>query len=119
MSGPDSTPGPLLAWHAALAYALVGVELELGVQAAPDPAAVLAELAERGYHGERLVAAARTPHPVPPSLRQGIGAAQFHAALGQLRALAHADGLREAAPSRRSVLDAAERRLVEDVPPHW
>ena len=41
------------------------------------------------------------------------------AALAQLRSLAHADGLRSAAPSRRTSLDAAERRLVEDLPPHW
>lgn len=116
MSSPHRVGLP---WHSALAYALVGEEWELGLQVAPDPAEVLRAVTERGYRAEDLVAVARTPHPVPQRLRQGMGAAQFQAALAQLRSLAHADGLRASAPSRRTRLDAAERRLVEDVPPHW
>ena len=57
-------------------------------------------------------------HSVPKDLMQGLGAAQFHAALyavrGELRLVVARRS--EVVPSRP--LTPAERRLNEDAPPH-
>jgi hypothetical protein len=92
--------------------------------AGPDPDRLAAELAAADPDGldgvRRRMAAARTegpwPVPLPPDLRRGLGAAQFAAALTELR--------RFLGPPERSViadrpLDTAERRLTTDVPPHY
>lgn len=113
-------------WHAALGYALVGVELDLPEPGAPDPAALVAALADADWPSERIatharveVAADRTwPHPVPASLRAGCGAAQFAAALGAARALLGLATLETRPPSRRRTLTADEQRLLREVPPH-
>lgn len=113
-------------WHRALAHALVGSDLGLPDAPAPDPDALRAALAAAGWDAGRLGAhaAARRargepwPHPVPDALRRGLGAAQFHAALARLRGDLGLDAVEVRPPSRRTALDADERRLLADVPPH-
>jgi hypothetical protein len=94
-------------WHQALVYAVTGeLRPDLGRQHEPDLGAVVDAIGDRP----------RGAHPVPADLRAGIGAAQLTAVLTELRRrLAAADPrpvLAERAP------DAAERRLLADVPPH-
>ncbi|MDO5534925.1 MAG: hypothetical protein Q4F65_09760 [Propionibacteriaceae bacterium] len=110
-------------WHAALAYALVGEELDLGVQETPDIATLVADLDAAGWVpdrvGEHARAQALWPHPIPDAVRAGLGAAQLQAALGRARAALGLEVLTVLPPSRRSRLDADERRLLADVPPHF
>lgn len=113
-------------WHAAIAFALTGEALALGVQPAPDMAALVAQLDAAGWTTERIGAHAHGtlgheawPHPVPDALRAGLGAAQLHAAIGRARAHYGLEVLVVLSPSRRTQLDAHERRLLADVPPHF
>ena len=114
-----------LRWHEALAFALVGERLDFGVQKAPEPASLVAELGGRGWPVDRVhgLAAQRAageqpwPFPVPDALRGGLGAAQFQAALAACRDLLGLTG-EARAPSTRTDLSPAERRLLADVPPH-
>lgn len=113
-------------WHAAIAHALTGEELDLGVQPAPDLAELQAQLDAAGWTGERIRAHAHAtagvepwPHPVPDALRSGLGAAQLHAAIGRARERYGLTVLAVLPPSRRTHLDADERRLLADVPPHF
>ena len=113
-------------WQAAVAYALVGVELPLPETGLADPAAAVEGLAGQGWPAERIAEHAREvvaaeqpwPHPVPPALRLGCGPAQLHAALASARGLLGLTTLEVRAPSRRTNLNADERRLLAEVPPH-
>jgi hypothetical protein len=108
---------------AALGFALTGEALPLGD--ATGAAAVLDALAAAGWPRERIAAhaAARRaaaepwPHAVA-DLPPGVGFAQH---LAGVEALVHALGLDTEAqpPSRRTALNADERRLLIDKPPHW
>ena len=81
-------------WHAAIAAALTGEELDLGVQPFPDPVALEHQLAAAGWSAARLLEHARAtaareepwPHAIPEALRPGLGAAQLHAAIGRVLA---------------------------------
>ncbi|WP_344809637.1 hypothetical protein [Microlunatus ginsengisoli] len=116
-----------LRWHQALGYALLGrVDPALGTQDRPDPAALMADLDRRYESGRQglldAVARARAgaggwPYVVPDDLRAGLGAAQFAAALGELRRVLGAEGGPRLVLSDRR-LDAAEQALLRDVPPH-
>jgi hypothetical protein len=104
------------AWHQALAYAVTGVRFEeLGRQARPDLAVVAAFLRAR-LGGEVELAELRRPHPLPPELAEGLGAAQLAAAVADLRARLVEAPARPVARDR--ALTADERRLLADVPPH-
>jgi hypothetical protein len=113
-------------WHTALGFALTGEERELPATELPDPDVLLAALAAQGWTSERLAAHAREtveaerpwPHAVPPRLRAGCGAAQFHAALNRARAALDLVVLETRAPSTRRHLNADEERLLREVPPH-
>lgn len=114
------------AWHAAVGWALTGEELDLGTQDAPDLEVLVSDLARLGWdaprvreHAHAAASAAGWPHPVPDALRAGLGAAQLHAAVGRARARFGLEVLTVLPPSRRTRLDADERRLVADVPPHF
>lgn len=104
-------------WHQALAYALLGERLsQLGQQPRPDLTVLVAELPR-----EEVLAQATSgepwPHRVPADLMEGIGPAQFAAVLQQLRT--ELVPTTPAKPGRRSARpDAAEQRLLRDVPPH-
>lgn len=106
-------------WHAALAYALTGARLPVTPARAPDPKALLTELATFGWGSEQLAAVAGVAHAVPPDLMTGLGPAQFWAALAQLRREVGASGVVPQAPTRRTDLTAEEERLLADRPPHW
>ncbi|WP_328701939.1 hypothetical protein [Aestuariimicrobium ganziense] len=58
------------------------------------------------------------PHPVPADCRGGLGAAQFHALLAGVRAACGVDGLQATRREGPVVLGPAERRLLDEVPPH-
>lgn len=111
------------AWHTALAWALVGERLELGVRERPDIGVLLAELAERGYDRDRVAAIARDastwPFPVPDADRAGLGPAQLSAAVRAARQALGLEALEVRPRSGRTALDGDERRLLADVPPHY
>ena len=94
-------------WHQALAYAVTGERRpELGRQDQPDLDVVVAALAD-GSLGA---------HAVPADLTEGLGPARFAAVLTALRERLTASGARPVLAERSP--DAAERRLLADVPPH-
>lgn len=109
-SGP-ATPGseqPIDApWHTALVAALTGERRDdLGLQAEPDMDVVLDTVGDRplGHHA------------VPDDLMERLPAARFAAVLVELRRR-RAVGRAPAPGPRR--LDADDRRLLADRPPHW
>jgi hypothetical protein len=109
------------AWHQALAYAVCGRRLEqLGRQHGPDIAALSTALRDLAAEGALILPSPsdQAVHTVPSDLMQGLGAAQFHAALSALRSeLGLGVAMRgTVAPNRP--LTPAERRLIEDAPPH-
>lgn len=113
-------------WHAAIGFALVGVELRVDERGQPDPAALAEALVAGGWTGDRIAAHARTrlqagmpwPHPIPAALQVGCGAAQLRAALGATRAALGIATLVTMSPSVRTRLTADEERLLREVPPH-
>lgn len=113
-------------WHVAVAWALTGEPMDLGVQDSPDADELVAQLAARGWDAARLSAHAREasaagpwPHPIPDAVRSGLGSAQLVAAIGRARDRYGLTVLTVLAPSRRTSLDADERRLLADRPPHY
>ena len=127
MTESDPAGPPALRWHQALAWALTGeADLGLGEQAAPDLGALATALeGEEAGRGEGLreqIAARRStgagwPFPVPEELMAGLGAAQFAAALADLRTRLDLDRTKQPVLKSRP-LNADERRLLGDVPPH-
>lgn len=111
------------AWHAALAWALVGERLDLGVQQQPDVTALVEDLEKLGWGPQRIGEVARDapvwPFPWSDADRAGLGAAQLHAALREARRVLGLEALVVRPPSQRTHLNADERRLLADVPPHW
>ena len=117
-AGSGSDP----AWHQALAYAVTGRRLEqLGRQSRPD-LPWLTDYLSRLISGTAAEASTTGPPPdgrVPADLMTGIGAAQFGAALRELRR-----GLDAAGPPREQPVtadrpwSAEELRLMADRPPH-
>jgi hypothetical protein len=116
---PEETLYP--AWHQALAYALTGQILpDLGRQRQPDVPTLTAQLQElaASRNDDLSWSAPDTDYVVPPDLMEGIGAAQFWAALAELRRV-----LRTAAPGSPAAVTAdrpltpEESRLLTDRPP--
>jgi len=113
-------------WHAALACALTGAELSLAESGAPDPAALVDDLAALGWPRDRIADHARAeatagrpwPHPVPAALRDGCGAAQLAAALTRVREALDLITLETRPPSAPRRLTPDEVRLLREVPPH-
>ena len=117
---PEETLYP--AWHQALAYAVTGQSLpDLGRQRQPDVPALAAQLEELAASRDIDLSwsAPDTDFLVPPDLMEGIGAAQFWAALGELRrALRLAEPGSPAAVTADRPLTPEESRLLIDRPPH-
>ncbi|HLL62442.1 MAG TPA: hypothetical protein VK401_05305 [Propionibacteriaceae bacterium] len=110
------------AWHQALAYAVTGQSLpDLGQQRQPDVPRLAAELEKRAMSRDIDLSwsAADSDYVVPPDLMEGIGAAQFWAAVGELRR-----ALQVAAPGSAAAVTAdrpltpEESRLLVERPPH-
>ncbi len=110
------------AWHQALAYAVTGQVLpDLGRQRQPDVPALAAHLEELAASRDIDLSwsAPDTDYVIPPDLMAGISAAQFWAALGELR-----NALRTAAPGSAPAVTAdrpltpEESRLLVERPPH-
>ena len=113
-------------WHEALAFAVIGQRRDLGEQPGPVIAelseALLAEPGQPSLTDHVLhtrAAGQPWPHTVPADLMLGLGYAQFAAALSELRS---ALGLDESSEPRRvgeaRPTTAADRRLLDEVPPH-
>ncbi len=115
-----------MSWHEALAWALTGQRFDLKADA-PDTVELLAQLAGLGWPTERIRRHAgeiienggHWPHPIPAELRQGLGAAQLAANIALARKECQLEALVMLPPSPRTELDADERRLMAEVPPHY
>lgn len=114
-------------WHQALAYALVGELLPgLGRQPVPEIQTLIMALEAAGGPGwvrTRVVSRAADggpwPYAVPDQLMQGLGAAQFAAALRQLRERLDLDSVFQGSRVARAVpRTAGDERLLREVPPH-
>ena len=108
-------------WHQALAYAVCGCRLEqLGRQRSPDVAALSRALRDLAEEGALILPSSgdQAVHSVPQDLMQGLGAAQFHAALSALRSELGLVVAPRSEVAPRRLLTPAERRLNEDAPPH-
>ncbi len=111
-------------WASDLAACLVGERLELP-GSLMDARAVLVALAEHGWPSERIVGLAHArlegeqewPFPVSRDV-VAAGPAQWYALVGEARSLLGLDGIVHA-PATRTALNADERRLLSDAPPHW
>lgn len=105
----------------ALGLALTGELLPLTATAT-----VVADLAELGWTAEALAELRhgrqerREPWPFPVEVERlrAVGFARFDAALAEARRQSGLTGLEPARPATRA-MNAAERRLVQDRPPHW
>ena len=109
------------AWHQALAYAICGCRLEqLGRQRSPDVSALSTALRDLAEEGALILPTSgdQAGHSVPQDLMQGLGAAQFHAALSALRSELGLVVAPRSEVAPRRLLTPAERRLNEDAPPH-
>lgn len=104
---------------AALSWALTG-RLRDGLDGD-----VLAVLAQQGWDATAIISHARDvtlrgevwPHPVPDQLRRRVGSARLLAAVQQAQLMLGLFG-ESASPVARRPLNADERRLLQDVPPH-
>ncbi|WP_152361338.1 hypothetical protein [Microlunatus speluncae] len=108
----------------AVAYAVTGADPALTATSfdgeAFDPAALIAELGGvatlRSAAAEARAAGLSWPYPVPERLRQGLGAAQVHAAVRRVSSLI--DEPPRPVIRRPATPDADDLRLLRDVPPH-
>ena len=113
-------------WQAATAFALVGEVVELPEPGGPDVDGLVLGLAAAGWPAARIAELARGelsvegvwPFPVPAELRQGLGAAQFAAAVAAARRELGVADLVVRVRGGRTRLTADELRLLADVPPH-
>ena len=115
---PEETIEP--AWHQALAYAVTGRRLDgLGRQRQPD-VATLARQLQQDAAGDPSWTWLAEPadHLVPAEMMEGIGAAQFWAALGDLRRTLGIGDPGGSAVTTDRPLTLDETRLSAERPPH-
>ena len=114
----------LSGWATELATSLVGETVELP-DTAPVARDVLEALERVGWPAARIEAIARArfeaeeswPFPVSRDV-VAAGPAQWYALVAEARTLLGLDGDVQPPPTR-TALNADERRLLTDVPPHW
>jgi len=114
----------LSGWASELASCLVGESVELP-DIAPVAHDVLVALELAGWPAARIEAVARArfdaeePWPFPVSREVvAAGPARWYALVAEARTLLGLDGDVQPPPTR-TALNADERRLLSDVPPHW
>lgn len=121
-------------WLVLISLALVGEDAarrgggdtDASIGNGVDTDAIAGGLVASGWDAEAIrahalaeLAAGRSwPHVVDPQARRGVSPAQFWAVLKDVRRSLGLETLTVAAPSRRTMLDADERRLMADLPPH-
>ena len=108
------------AWHQALAYAVTGRRLDgLGRQRQPDVATLALQLQQRAAEDPAWTWSMEpADYLVPAELMAGIGAAQFWAALAELRQILGIDDPGGSAVTTERALTVEETRLVAERPPH-
>lgn len=114
-------------WQAVVAYALTGERLAVTRATDFDAALLARDLVALGWERARVESLAEAaqergepyPCPVPSELRPGIGAAQLAAVVRQARLALGLIGADAGSVSTRTDLDADERRLLAEVPPHY
>lgn len=111
----------IIALRRAVAGAVTGTQVALPEAPRWDAATLVSDLAAAGWSRDRIADAASgaTVWPFSVDLEVGIGAAQFAAALAQVRSELQLAGLATPVVSTRRDLTADERRLLADVPPHY
>ena len=116
---PEETLEP--AWHQALAYAVTGRRLEgLGRQRQPDVAELARQLEQSATADPSWTWSTELgDHLVPAELMEGIGAAQFWAALADLRRRLGIADLGGSAVTTERALSPDETRLSSERPPHY
>jgi hypothetical protein len=115
---PDETTEP--AWHQALTYAVTGRRLgELGRQRQPDVAVLAQQLKQLAADDPTWTWLAEpADHLVPGELMAGIGAAQFWAALADLRRFLGISDPGGSAVAADRPLTLDETHLADERPPH-
>ena len=115
---PEETTEP--SWHQALAYAVTGRRLaELGRQRQPDVAVLAQQLKQLAADDPSWIWLAEpADHLVPGELMAGIGAAQFWAALADLRRIVGITDPGGSAVTADRPLTLDETRLSNERPPH-
>jgi hypothetical protein len=113
---------PVLRWHAALAYALLGPPVrDLVEPGVPKPKMLIDDLGGVESVRARVVAARRSgpwPYQVPPTVSEGLGAAQYAAAWTAVLAVLGPLATTTPPMVADRALTADERRLQADRPPH-
>ena len=115
---PEETTEP--AWHQALAYAVTGRRIDaLGRQRQPDVPALVRQLMELATNDPSWTWLAEpADYQVPGELMTGIGAAQFWAALADLRGILGITDPGGSAVTADRPLTLDETRLSDERPPH-
>ncbi|WP_028709020.1 hypothetical protein [Propionicicella superfundia] len=107
----------------AVAYAVTRSDIALPPADRWRVADLVGDLAAAGWGRDRIAALAAGPEPwpcaVPAPIREGTGAAQVAAAVREVRTALGLTGLASPTVSNRRRLTADERRLMDDVPPHY
>ncbi len=116
---PDETTEP--AWHQALAYAVTGRRIDgLGRQLQPDVAALARQLQDMAADDPGWTWSTEpADYLVPADLMAGIAAAQFWAALAELRRTLGIDDTGGAAITTERPFTTEEIRLTAERPPHY
>lgn len=124
--GTPRTSGADARWFGAVAVALAGVEVAEPPETRPTPEAIVGWLADQGWSPARLAAhrldcrdgGVPWPHPVPAGWLPAGSAARFHSLLVAVQDAAGVRGLIATPAPRDRHIGPAERRLLDDVPPH-
>lgn len=112
-------------WTSRLVFTMTGQSVPSPATAAPDLDEVLAWLTANGWDHDSLHAHATDlkardlpwPHPVPREWLHDLGPARWLATLTALRQRLGLDS-ETLPPSHRTRLNADERRLLIELPPH-